>query len=150
METATLQNQDREVEALKRGEFVFRGTRLCLKRDIGVHGNMFGGELLSIIDETAAAFACEICDTPHVVTRMMEKVEFCTPVKEGNMIKIYGGIIKIGNSSITLKIELRRYNVYTEQEKVACSTSIVFVRIDEDGNPIPISDRIREKFGFKK
>lgn len=142
-----MENKDNaEVQALRRGEFIFRGAKLCLKRDIGVHGNMFGGELLSIIDESAAAFACEICDTPHVVTKMMEKVEFCTPVKEGHMIKIYGGIVKIGNTSITLKIELRRYNVYTEQEKVACATTVVFVRVDEDGNPIPISERIKLKF----
>lgn len=143
-------SQEKELENLRKGELIFRGTKLCMGRNIGVHGNMFGGELLSIIDETAAALACEICDTPHMVTRMMEKVEFCTPIKVGNIIKVYGGIVKIGNTSITLSIELRRYNVHNENEKVACSTQIVFVKIDEDGNPIPISDRIRTKFGFEK
>lgn len=141
-------NLEMEIEEIKKGNLIYRGAKLCMVKNLGVHGNMFGGDLLSIIDEAAAALACEVCDTPHMVTRMMEKVEFSTPVKEGNMIKIYGGVAKIGNTSVTLKLELRRYNVYTEQEKVACGTTIVFVRIDEDGNPIPISERIKKKFGF--
>jgi acyl-CoA thioesterase YciA len=141
-----MSNSIHDLEAIKNGELIYRGTKVCMERNIGVHKNMFGGELLSIIDESAAALACEICDTPHMVTRMMEQVEFCTPIKVGHMIKIYGGIVRIGNTSITLSIELRRYNVYTEQELIACSTKVVFVRINEDGNKIPISDRIKEKF----
>lgn len=137
-----------EIEIIKQGGMIFRGQKLCMGKDIGIHGNMFGGILLSIIDEAGGAFVSEVCDTPHMVTRMMEKVEFSTPVRTGHMIKIYMGIEKIGTTSITIKVELRRYNVHTEAEKVACSTTMVFVRIDEDGNPIPISDRIKKKFGF--
>ena len=139
-------SSEKEIEALNEGALIYRGSKLCMGKDLGVHGNMFGGILLSIIDEMGGAFASEVCDTPRMVTRMVEKVEFSTPVKVGHQIKIYCGIEKIGNTSITINMELRRYNVYTEQEVVATSTTIVFVRIDEDGNAIPISERIKKKF----
>ena len=42
---------------------------------------------------------------------------------------------KIGNSSCTLYMEARSFNVYTHAEEVLLETGITFVRIDEDGNP---------------
>ena len=43
-------------------------------------------------------------------------------------------------------MEARAFNVYTHEEEIILSTHITFVRIDEDGNPIPISDKVRENF----
>jgi acyl-CoA thioesterase FadM len=43
-------------------------------------------------------------------------------------------------------VEARSFNVYTHDEEVVLSTNITFVRIDEDGNPIPISDKVRNEF----
>ena len=61
------------------------------------------------------------------------------------MLKIYGEVAEIGNTSITLTLEARAHSVYTGQQSVVLSTNIKFVRIDEDGNSIPLADRIREK-----
>jgi len=52
----------------------------------------------------------------------------------------------VGNTSITLYLEARAHNVYSGQQNVILSTNITFVRIDENGDPIPISDRVRSKF----
>ena len=43
-------------------------------------------------------------------------------------------------------MEARAFNVYTHEEEIILSTHITFVRIDEDGNPIPMSDKVRENF----
>ena len=40
----------------------------------------------------------------------------------------------------------RSFNVYTHEEDIILSTHITFVRIDEEGNPIPISDKVKETF----
>jgi acyl-CoA thioesterase YciA len=136
----------RHVEKLGNGELIYRSSMLCLAKDIGVHSNLFGGNMLAKIDEIGATLSCEICDTPRMVTKKMEEVIFDHPVKVGHIIKFYGGIENIGNTSIALNIEARRYNVYTEKEVVVCSTKMIFVRIDEDGNPIPISQRIKDRY----
>jgi acyl-CoA thioesterase YciA len=121
-------------------------TKICMTGDLGVHGNLFGGVMMSILDEAAAAYACQICDTPRMVTKKIEEVIFETPVKVGNILKVYAEVIKIGVTSITIKLEARKHSVYTGQQKLVCSTNVVFVRIDEEGTPVPISERIKLRY----
>lgn len=121
-------------------------TKVCMAFQIGVHGNLFGGEMLSVLDESAAAYACQLCDSPKMVTKKIEEVVFQNPVKVGNILKIYGSVDKIGNTSITLNLEARKHNVYTGQQKIVCSTKVVFVRIDDEGSPVPISERVKKRY----
>ena len=121
-------------------------TKICMGLDIGVHGNLFGGKMMSFLDEAAAAYSCQICDTPRMITKKIEEVVFERPVKVGNLIKIYGEVDKIGNTSITIKLEARKHNVYTGDQQLVCSTSMVFVRIDDEGGPVPISDRVKIRY----
>jgi acyl-CoA thioesterase YciA len=142
-------SQKSELERVKDGELILRGCKICMTRDIGAHQNMFGGNLLSMIDEVAAVFASEICDSPLMVTKSLEVI-FEKPVKVDKIIKAYCGIVSMGNTSLTLKVDLKKYNVHTEEEIVVCSAKTTFVKVDEEGMPIPISDRIKQKFGFLK
>ena len=141
-----MNNNQAEIKGLCDGRLVYRNSKLCMTKDLGLHGNMFGGKMMALLDEVTSIFACEICDTPKMVTKKIEEVIFERPVKVGQIIKIYCGIEKIGNTSLTLNVEARSYNVYTEVEALVCSTRMIFVRIDDDGAAIPISDRIKEKF----
>ena len=102
------------------------GTKVCKKHDLGVHNNLFGGTMLSWIDESAVAFVNEVCHCPTMVTLKMEEVLFKSPVKENNLIKIYGQIDRIGGKSITISVEARKFNVYSQEEDVVCSTSVMF------------------------
>jgi acyl-CoA thioesterase YciA len=129
-------------------------THICKASEIGVHGNMFGGTMMAMIDESAAAYAAQLCDTPRMVTIKIEELVFKKPVRVGNLMKIYGKVIEFGRSSISIYIEVRKHNVYTGEQEVVTHTNIKFVRIDDEGNPIPISDRVKirynervEKFG---
>ncbi len=119
--------------------------KICMTKDIGIHGNIFGGILMSWIDEAAAAFATEYCCTPNMVTLRVGELLFKKPLKVGNHIRVYGEVAGLGNTSITLNIEARKYNVYSGEETVVCTTSITFVRIDEDGNPTPIGESVKKK-----
>lgn len=121
-------------------------TKVCMVLDIGIHGNLFGGKMMSFLDEAAAAYVCQICDTPSVITKKIEEVIFERPVKIGNIIKIYAEVDKIGNTSITIKLEARKHNVYTGDQQIVCSTRVVFVRIDDEGTPVPISERVKIRY----
>src|SRR5690606_12318474 len=112
----------------------------------GIHGNMFGGILMAWIDESAAAFATAYCCTPNMVTLRVGELLFKKPLKVGNHVRLYGDVAHLGNTSLTLNIEARRYSVYSGEETVVCTTSITFVRIDEDGNPTPIGATIRNRY----
>ena len=113
------------------------------KSDLGFHGNLFGGQLLKWIDAAAAGYAMQLCDTPRMVTVSIDKCFFERPAKEGQLLKIYGNPAEIGTTSVTIYMEARAHNVYTGEQKVILRTNIKFVRIDEEGNPIPISERAK-------
>jgi acyl-CoA thioesterase YciA len=119
---------------------------LCKTSDIGVHSNMFGGNILAIIDQSSAIYASMICDTPRMVTIKIDELIFKKPVKQGNIIMIYANVKEFGNTSITLYIEVRKHNVYTGYQDVVMHTNIKFVRIDDEGNPIPISERVKIRY----
>lgn len=142
-------NNSTHIQRLCEGKMIYRSSKLCMTKDLGLHGNMFGGKMMALLDEVTSIFACEICDTPRMITKKIEEVIFEAPVKVGQIIKIYCGIAKFGRTSITLNVEARGYNVYTEQEKVVCSTRMIFVRIDNEGSAIPIDERIKVKFKHK-
>ena len=119
-------------------------TYICKASDIGVHSNMFGGTLLALIDQSSGAYASQICDTPRMVTIKIDELIFKNPVKEGNIIKIYARVKEFGRTSVTIYMEVRKHNVYTGVQEVVVHTEIKFVRIDEKGNPIPISERVKK------
>ena len=123
-------------------------THPVKKSDLGFHGNLFGGKLLAWLDASAAGYAAQCCDSPRMVTISIDKCIFKRPAKEGQLIKIYGSIDTIGRTSIVLKLEARSHNVYDGRQAIILSTYMTFVRIDEQGEPIPISDRVKKKWGF--
>ncbi|MFT4678360.1 MAG: acyl-CoA thioesterase YciA [Litorivivens sp.] len=121
-------------------------TKVCKKQDIGVHNNLFGGTMLSWIDEAAVAYVNEVCYSPNMVTLKMDEVFFRSPVKENNLIKIYGEVQQFGNSTIVINVEARKFNVYSHEETIVCTTRITFVRIDDDGAAIPIAKHVKEHY----
>ena len=120
-------------------------THPIKKSDLGFHGNLFGGKLLAWIDAAAAGYSMQLCDTPRMVTVAIDKCFFEKPAREGQLVKIYAEVKNVGTTSITLYMEARSHNVYSGKQNVILSTSIKFVRIDEVGEPVPISERVKNK-----
>ena len=129
-------------------EMELLSTQLIKKSDLGFHGNLFGGKLLAWLDSTAAAYSMQVCDNPRMVTVSIDRCEFKKPAKEGQLLKIYGKVSNIGNTSITLYMEARSHNVYSGKQNLILSTNIKFVRIDEEGGPLPISERVKKKYNI--
>jgi len=125
-------------------------THPIKKSDLGFHGNLFGGKLLAWIDASGAAFAAEAADTPRMVTLKIDECIFKKPAKEGQLLKIYGKVKKIGTTSMVLELEARSHNVYNGNQNVILSTNITFVRIDEQGEPIPIAERVKQRFNLNE
>tara|TARA_R110000824_G_scaffold285090_1_gene473230 strand:+ start:3910 stop:4296 length:387 start_codon:yes stop_codon:yes gene_type:complete len=121
-------------------------SHVCMTKDVGFHGNLFGGLMLSWLDEAGATFAAEICESPRMVTKKITEVIFQKPVRPGQIIKIYGDLKKIGNSSIVVGLEARRHSPYNGSQRSVCTTDMTFVRVDGDGDSVPISVHIKEKY----
>ena len=120
-------------------------THLIKKSDLGFHGALFGGELLSWIDAGAAGYAMQLCDTPRMVTVSIDQCNFERPAREGQLLKIYAEPVRIGNTSIVIYMEARAHNVRTGRQSVVLKTNITFVHIDEEGHPIPVGEKARAR-----
>jgi acyl-CoA thioesterase YciA len=121
-------------------------THPVKKSDLGFHGNLFGGVLLAWLDSAVAAYAMEKCRTQNMITMAIDECVFKKPAKENNLVKIYAELSKIGNTSATFKVEARAYNVFRADEVVLLATKMTFVRVDNEGQPISISEQVKRIF----
>ena len=121
-------------------------THPVKKSDLGFHGNLFGGVLLAWVDSAVAAYAMEKCRTQNMITMAIDECVFKKPAKENNLVKIYAELFKIGNTSATFKVEARAYNVFRADEVVLLATKMTFVRVDNEGQPISISEQVKRIF----
>ena len=114
---------------------IYRTRKIVKHEDLNPRGSLFGGQLLKWIDEEASIFAiCQIGDR-MVVTKAMSKIDFKTSPKLGDLIEIGMDLVRLGNTSITFKCNVR--NKITKEDIITVD-EIVFVRVDENGKPKPI------------
>ena len=111
----------------------FVGSRICFMKDLGLNGNLFGGNMLSWMDEFAAIFTRKETSEPFVVTYKFGEIIFKKPVKEGDLVDFYCHSIEKRTSSI-------RFNIYAVigQEEVF-RTEAIFVAVDKDGNKVVVN-----------
>jgi acyl-CoA thioesterase YciA len=115
---------------------VYRTRKIIKYEDLNPKGTLFGGQLLKWIDEEASVYAiCQIGDR-MVVTKAMSKIDFKSSPKLGDIIEIGMDLVKIGNTSITFKCNVRNKDT---KEDIITVDEIVFVRVNEFGKPTPIT-----------
>lgn len=129
----------------KMKEMELISTHVCMKKDIGVHNNLFGGLMLAWLDESGAAYVTQKINDARIVTVKMSEVIFKEPIKIGQIVKIYGEVLKVGTTSITIRLKVMRHKPETNKQKEACHVEIVFVKVDDYGEPCPIGVHTTKK-----
>lgn len=109
-----------------------------LPRDTNPHGTIFGGIILSYIDQ-AGAIEAHVHGAPRVVTVAMDKVVFHQPVYVGDVVSFYGDLIRVGTTSITVRVlvEAQRLQCDSTPRRVT-EAVITYVNVDAQGRPAPI------------
>ncbi|MDG4715697.1 MULTISPECIES: acyl-CoA thioesterase [Winogradskyella] len=110
-------------------------TRKWVKpEDLNPNSTLFGGQLLAWIDEEVALYTVIQLENPKVVTKYMSEINFMASAKKGDIIEIGIEVIKFGNSSLTMKCEVR--NKMT-RETILTIDKIIMVNLGPDGKPKP-------------
>ncbi|NGF55053.1 acyl-CoA thioesterase [Parapedobacter sp. SGR-10] len=110
-------------------------TRKWVKpEDLNPNGSLFGGRLLSWIDEEAVIYAIVQLGNPHVVTKYISEINFVSSAKQGDIIELGITATHFGRTSITLTCEVR--NKIT-RKTILSIDRLVFVNLDTEGNPVP-------------
>ena len=108
--------------------------RFVRPNDLNVTDRLFGGQLLSWIDEEAAIYAT--CQMKHdrVVTKYMSEIDFKTSAQMGDILEFGLEVVDVGRTSITTRCEVRNKKT---QVVVITIDRIVFVAMSEEGKPTP-------------
>src|SRR5712691_936243 len=78
---------------------------IMMPKDTNAHGTIFGGVILSYLDQ-AAAVEARRHGTSFIVTVAMREVVFHEPVYVGDLVSFYTRLVKIGRTSITVAVEV--------------------------------------------
>ncbi|HWX24069.1 MAG TPA: hotdog domain-containing protein, partial [Vicinamibacteria bacterium] len=110
-----------------------------LPKDTNALGTIFGGVILSHIDLASAVEARKVA--PHrYVTKAMREVEFHSPVFLGDLVSFFTETLRVGRSSITVKVTVQaeRWEGGTGDVVKVTEAEVVLVAVDEHGRPCPI------------
>ena len=115
-----------------------RLVEIVFPTDTNSAGTLFGGHALSLMDRLAFIVASRFSRKP-VVTACSEKVEFRTPVKEGNLVELTGKVGRVGRTSITVDIEMYAEDLLSGERNLCTTGQFVMVAVGDDGHPVPVA-----------
>ena len=108
---------------------------VLLPKDTNANGTIFGGIILSHID-LAGAVQAKKHTKERIVTVAMKEVIFKQPVLVGEVVSFFTSTVRVGNSSVTVKIDVE---VSRQGEQIhVTEAELTFVAVDKDGKPVPL------------
>jgi acyl-CoA thioesterase YciA len=110
---------------------------LMMPRDTNAHGTIFGGVILSHIDQAGAVAAVRI-GCGRVVTVAMDEVVFHQPVRVGDLVSFYATVIETGRTSVTVTVEVESERRRDCRTVPVTRAEVTYVHIDDEGRPIPV------------
>jgi len=116
-----------------------------------VLGDLFGGNLMALVDQAAAVAALRHAGG-RAVTASIDRVDFRARIPVGALVTCQATVDFVGNTSMDISVEVYSENVTTGERRHTHSAHVVFVAIDEHGKPtrvprlIPETDEERARY----
>jgi acyl-CoA hydrolase len=101
------------------------------------YDTLFGGQALEWMDELAFIVATRFC-RQTVVTVSLDRTDFKIPIPAGTLVEMVGSIIKIGNTSLQVRVEMFVEDMYSEKRESAIHGTFTLVAVDENRKPTPV------------
>lgn len=107
-----------------------------MPRDTNAHGTIFGGVILSYLDQ-AGAIEARRQGSESMVTVSMDKIVFHEPVYVGDLVSFWTETVRIGTTSITVKVTVEVIRNGKDRVTVT-EAQVVYVNVGKDRKPKPI------------
>ncbi|WP_339487454.1 acyl-CoA thioesterase [Pseudomonas sp. EL_65y_Pfl2_R95] len=101
------------------------------------HNTLFGGTALAWMDEVSFIAATRFCRR-SLVTVSTDRIDFNHAIPAGSIVELVGRVIKVGNTSLKVEVEVFVENMYQDGVERAISGVFSFVAIDDDKRPVPV------------
>ena len=109
----------------------------AMPQDANAAFDIFGGWVMAQMDSACGIRAAERAKG-RVVTAAVREMSFARPVKIGDTLCVYTDIIKVGRTSITLKVEAWAQRYLTQQKELVTHGEFIMVALNENGKPTPL------------
>src|SRR6266496_567777 len=113
-------------------------SRLMELIDANARGTVHGGVIMRMVDEAASIVAFKHSQNPNVVTAKVETFKFLAPAQIRNVVTIQCEMHYVGRTSMEVGVEVLAEDVITNQVRHIASSNVVYVALDENGNPTPV------------
>jgi acyl-CoA thioesterase YciA len=110
---------------------------LAMPRDVNVAGDIFGGWVLSQMDIAGGIIAAERAQG-RVATVAIEAMKFIAPVKVGDVLCLYGRVVRVGTTSIAVDLEAWALRDRKGTRVKVTEGVFTFVALDGAGKPTPV------------
>jgi len=116
-----------------------------------VLGDLFGGHLMTLVDQAAAVAAIRHAGGP-AVTKSIDRLDFHHPIPVGALVTCYATVDFVGRSSMDISVQVYSETVSTGEREHTHTAHVVFVAIDRDRKPaqvprlIPTNEEERIRF----
>lgn len=108
-------------------------TYLCMTKDVGVGGTLFGGRMMAWMDEAAGIFAIQYAGMPRMVTLRFDEMLFRHPVRVGDIVEFFVRNPKLGRTSLSFELEGH------VRDTIVIETECTFISVDADGHSLEIN-----------
>ena len=119
-----------------RGELTVR--LIAMPRDTNANGDIFGGWVLTQMDQAGGIAAVEKA-RGRVVTIAIDAMTFIRPVKVGDVLCVYTAVDHVGRTSMKVHIEAWAKRFRTQHREKVTDATFTFVAVDDSGRPRPVS-----------
>lgn len=113
---------------------------VMMPRDTNPSGTIFGGLILSFIDQ-AGVVEAHRHTRKTLATVAMHEVKFIAPVFVGDLVSFYAQTLRIGNTSITVRVTVDAQRAAPPHDTVRVTQAeVVYVAISEPGKSVTVRD----------
>lgn len=117
-------------------------TYMLMPRHSNGYGKLFGGQLMSWIDEVAAIVGRRHCET-EITTVAVDNLNFKASAAKGQMIVLIGRVTYVGRTSVEVRVD-----TYVEaangQRRMINRAYLVLVSVDKEYRPLPVPGLVVE------
>ena len=116
----------------------FQHHMVVRQEHLNQYGNLFGGRVLSVIDELAFVACARTYPENNFVTRAVENAAFIAPAVLGDLLEFNFGIEKVGRTSVRVRVEMIICSGKTGVKRKSFDGCVIMVCVDAVGKATPI------------
>ncbi|RAP74688.1 acyl-CoA thioesterase [Paenibacillus montanisoli] len=117
--------------------------------DVNNHDTLFGGKLMSYIDDIASISVSKLCRMA-AVTASTDSVDFLYPIRPSDSVSLESFITWTGKSSMEVFVKVIREDLRSGERKIAATAFLTFVALDENNRPTAVPQIVPETEEEKK